>query len=104
ILSGYNLFVPVAYSASTSVRYLSTNGLDSNDGMYPTQQGTGRGPWATFAHANSLAQPGWTIRVASGTYNQTVSTTASGTSTAPITFISDSMWGAKINGGRATYV
>lgn len=104
ILSGYTLFVPVAYCASTDVRYVSTTGLDSNDGMYPTQQGAGRGPWATFAHANSLAQPGWTIRVASGTYNQTVSTTANGTSTAPITFISNSLWGAKINGGRATYV
>ena len=73
------------------VYYVATNGTDSNSG-------TACSPWATINHADSVVAPGSVVHVAAGTYSENVSTSASGTSSAPITYISDTQWGAKIVG------
>ncbi|MCU1285433.1 MAG: hypothetical protein JWO13_1783 [Acidobacteriales bacterium] len=71
--------------------YVATNGSDSNDGSACR-------PWATIRHAASLAQAGWTIHVAPGTYSGDIVSQANGTATARIRYISDVRWGAKIVG------
>jgi Protein of unknown function (DUF1565) len=72
--------------------YVSTTGTDSNDG-------SAAHPWATIQHASNLAQPGWTVHVAPGTYDvSSFVTSTSGAASARIRFISDTKWGAKIVG------
>lgn len=63
-------------------RYVATYGSDSNDGSACK-------PWATLQKASSAAQPGWTIHIMAGTYplSSTLSTSNSGTASAPITFV-----------------
>lgn len=65
--------------AGSALYYMSTSGDDNNDG---TSQSS---PWATFEHAWAVLQPGDTLIVADGTYNQTLSPTVSGISGYPIT-------------------
>jgi hypothetical protein len=72
--------------------YVSPNGNDSNGGSQDS-------PFATIAAASKAAQPGTTIHVAPGTYAGGFETTASGTASAPITYVSDVPNGAKIVGG-----
>lgn len=87
--------------------YVSTSGSDSNDG-------SAAHPWRTIQHASSLVTAGYTVHVLPGTYNvsscaypggvcSSISTSASGTASAPIRFISDTKWGAKIVSGNNTY-
>lgn len=80
-------------SPSTKANYyVSTTGSDSNDG-------SAAHPWKTIQHASNLAQPGWTVHVASGTYNvSSFVTSTSGTASARIRYISDTKWGAQIVG------
>ncbi len=69
--------------------YVSTTGSDSADG-------SSAHPWATIQHAaTAVTSPGATVHVAPGTY-AAVTTSTSGSSGAPIRFISDVQWGAKI--------
>lgn len=44
-------------------------GSDSNDGTSATDEGGGVGPWKTFAHALPLLNPGDTLEVQDGLYN-----------------------------------
>jgi len=74
--------------------YVSTTGNDANNGSAAS-------PWRTIGHADSVAQPGWTIHVAPGTYTGSVTTNASGTVNSHIVFISDTQWGAVINQGNS---
>lgn len=96
--------------------YASPSGRDSNPGTQTTPQGAGGGnalyvspsgrdsnpgtqtaPFATIEKADSVATPGTTVHVLPGMYTWNgVYTTHSGTATAPITFISDMKWGAKL--------
>ncbi|WP_207485263.1 choice-of-anchor Q domain-containing protein [Arenibaculum pallidiluteum] len=69
--------------------YVSTSGSDSGSG-------TSSSPFRTIAKAAQAAQPGTTVHVAPGTYEGGFSTSKSGTASAPITFVSDVKWGAKI--------
>src|SRR5260221_184400 len=70
--------------------YVSPSGRDSNPG-------TQTAPFATIEKADSVATPGTTVHVLTGIYTWNgVYTTHSGTATAPITFISDMKWGAKL--------
>src|SRR5438270_13262023 len=69
--------------------YVSTTGSDSNSG-------TQTSPFATILAASQAAQPGTTVHVAAGTYYGGFQTTASGTSSAPIHYVSDTRWGASI--------
>lgn len=93
--------------------YVSTLGNDLNDGSQAR-------PWATITAASqklSLGAEGAIVHVAAGSYSFTpnnscisparpcsVVTTASGTGNAPITYISDQQWAAKIlpGGGANT--
>ena len=76
--------------------YVAPGGSNSADG-------SALHPWATNQKAANTVAAGDTVHVAPGTYNETVSIQASGTSSAPITFISDVKWGAKIRSGNSIY-
>ena len=80
-----------ASSSSSLDRYVSTSGSDSNDG-------SGCHPWATIQHGADSAQPGMTIHVAPGTYQigSMINSSASGTASSRIRYLSDQQWGAKI--------
>ena len=92
-----NAAVTVSARRGNGNYYVAPTGSDNNDG-------SGCSPWATINHAASKAGPGSTVYVEPGTYNQTVSTSHSGTSGSPITFISETKWGAHIDGGGAKYI
>jgi hypothetical protein len=85
-------------ATSTSLRqfYVAPTGRDSNDGSAVH-------PWATIAHAATLIAAGATVHVAPGTYTGYITTRASGTSSARITYISDVQWGAKIVGTQVDH-
>jgi pectate disaccharide-lyase len=59
-------------------------------------KGSASAPWATIQHAADAAQPGTIVHVAPGTYIEAIKTKTSGTSSARITFQSDTRWGAKV--------
>jgi hypothetical protein len=69
--------------------YVSTTGSDSNSGA----QGS---PIKTILKASQVAQAGTTVHVAPGSYIGGFQTTKSGTADAPIHYVSDVKWGAKI--------
>jgi hypothetical protein len=79
--------------------YVSTTGDDANDGSAST-------PWRTLSRADKSAKPGDTIYVAAGTYNGEnesegrLKTISSGAPTAPIRWISESKWGAKLTSAK----
>ncbi|MGH6811267.1 MAG: right-handed parallel beta-helix repeat-containing protein [Methylocella sp.] len=92
----------IAYAATDY--YVATVGSDSNPGTLSA-------PFLTLQRAANVATAGTTVHVAPGTYNQssycsipalgvsaetTVCMQTSGTAAAPITFISDTKWGAKL--------
>jgi pectate disaccharide-lyase len=71
------------------VYFVSPTGDDTNNGSQAY-------PFATIQQAEKVATPGTTVHVLPGTYTQPVTIRTSGTADAPITFISDTKWGAKI--------
>jgi hypothetical protein len=79
--------------------YISPNGSDSNDG-------SAGAPWHSFSRADSVVQPGDWVHVAVGTYNMDnenggrLKTTASGTSSARIHWVSDQKWGARLRASQ----
>jgi hypothetical protein len=85
------LSLTAAASGTGGNYYVAANGSDSNDGSACR-------PWATIQHAASTVGAGATVHVGAGTYYITsaINSSKSGTSTAPITFVSTSRWGAKI--------
>jgi hypothetical protein len=81
----------ISVNALAADLYVSPNGSDS-------ATGTQAAPFRTISKAASVAAAGTTVHVAPGTYNGNVSTPKSGTASAPIRYVSDSTWGAKIIG------
>jgi hypothetical protein len=77
-----NSTVTISTVSKSSDRFVATDGSDSNDGSACK-------PWATLQRASNAAQPGWTIHIMAGTYqlSSTLSTSTSGTASAPITFV-----------------
>ena len=71
--------------------YVATTGSDSNSGSESA-------PFLTIERAASRARPGMTVHVAPGTYWENVQTTAKGSATARIRYVSDTKWGARIIG------
>lgn len=69
--------------------YVTLAGSDENNGSRSA-------PFRTILAASQHAQPGTTVHVAPGTYTGDITTTASGTAAAGITYVSDVPWGAKI--------
>ena len=97
------LFYASIASAATNY-YVATTGSDSNPG-------TQSAPFLTFQRAANVATAGTTVHVAPGTYNNAtycrmpslgvggysaVCMQTSGKAGSPITFISDTRWGAKL--------
>lgn len=86
---------PELPAVSSALEYwVSPSGDDSSDGSEAH-------PWATVTHASKTADlglQGTTVHVAPGTYYGDVQTTANGTATARIRFVSDVQWGATIQG------
>jgi hypothetical protein len=94
--------VTVISSSNTGADYyVAPNGSDSNSGSASS-------PWATISHADSVAQPGWTIHVLPGTYTISggsgvgMTLASSGTASSRIVYISDTLYAAHIviNGGN----
>jgi hypothetical protein len=84
--------------------YVAPTGSDS-------AAGSSAAPWRTIAHAASAISGGGqpvTVHVAPGTYvldaSSCIASYASGTASAPITFVSDVRGGAKIDGNGACLV
>lgn len=69
--------------------YVATTGSNSNPGTLAA-------PFLTIGHASSVAVPGDIISVADGTYYGSFQTTKDGAIGAPITFVAENRWGAKI--------
>jgi hypothetical protein len=69
--------------------YVSTGGSDDNGG-------TMAAPFRTIARAARASRPGTTVHVAPGTYAGGFRTSASGSPTARVTYVSTIRWGAKI--------
>ncbi|GAB3470728.1 hypothetical protein GCM10027321_41550 [Massilia terrae] len=84
--------------ATTYNYYVSPTGSDSASGSKAA-------PFKTLARAAQVAtRPGTTVWVAPGTYTGGFTTTASGTSSARIYWVSTSKWGAKIVPGSTANV
>ncbi|HEX5410930.1 MAG TPA: choice-of-anchor D domain-containing protein [Terriglobia bacterium] len=77
-------------SGSGSNYYVSSSGSDSSG------NGSSGSPWATIQHASTQVGPGATVHVGPGTYAGDFETDTSGTSSARLTYISDTPWAAKI--------
>ena len=77
--------VLVDHSAVATTYYVAINGNDSYDGLYPSYQGSPKGPFKTINKGTSALGPGDTLYLRGGTYHQTVSVPNSGTSGRPIT-------------------
>jgi hypothetical protein len=69
--------------------YVSPAGNDNNPG-------SSSAPWATFAHANSIVQPGDTVIAADGTYVEQPYITHGGNSALPVTYKAQNKWGSVI--------
>lgn len=80
---------------STNVYYVSTTGNDSNDGSQTSA-------WLTIQKAVNSIGPGAVVHVAQGTYAEAVDIKVSGTSSAPISLVSDVRWGAKVLGNTTS--
>ena len=68
-----------SYSAFASNYYVTTGGNDSNNGSLSH-------PWKTIAKANMTLQPGDTVFIRQGTYNEDINPVRSGLSGQPIVF------------------
>ena len=71
--------------------YVATNGKDTNSGSSSS-------PWATFNHAMDTLQPGDTLIIKNGTYNQSLKATKSGREGSPITIKAENDGGTIIDG------
>jgi pectate disaccharide-lyase len=80
---------PLPRLSANASRYIAPSGSDRNDGGKEH-------PWATITHAGSVAVPGMVIHVTPGRYAEAVVTSASGTATARIVYVSDQDWDAVI--------
>lgn len=81
--------------------FVATNGNDNSNGKSATT------PFRNLARAASFVNPGDTVTVAPGTYNENPSLVRSGSAAAPIVYRSQTRGAARINGGvslRASYV
>ncbi len=73
------------------MHYVSHAGHDTSDG-------SSNHPWATIQHADTVVGPGDTVIVAGGTYRGDVTLGSSGRAGAPITYIAQHKWQAKLVG------
>ncbi len=76
--------------------FVTTSGSDA------TGDGSVGNPWATIAFAATRVSPGATVHVAPGTYVGSFHTYASGTPDAPINYVSETKWGARLIGTKGS--
>jgi len=89
--------ISIAYLPVFSLNYYvsppgapnNSEGNDSNDGL------SSDSPFATIAHANSLTNPGDTVFLMDGTYNETVTVYRSGSADNYIAYKAINQWQAK---------
>lgn len=82
-------------TANAAEYYVATTGSDSRSATQAQNRST---PWKTLQKAGTNVPAGSVVHVAPGTYNTLTTITKSGTASAHIIFISDTKWGAKIQG------
>jgi hypothetical protein len=86
----------VAVQASgQTTRYVSPSGSDANSG-------TAASPFQTIGKAASLVNPGDTVIVMDGIYHEALNLTRGGTANAYVTFMSQTKWGAVLDGNNNT--
>lgn len=90
LLAGAFVFVDQT-QAAINTYYVATSGNDSNPG-------TASQPWKTIQHAASSVNPGDTVVVQAGTYNERVTLSRSGSSSAYINFKADPARSVNMNG------
>lgn len=81
---------PISSQATSTDYYVAVDGRDSGDGAADH-------PWATITHASAVARPGATIHVRPGIYSERIVTSAAGTPTHRIRYVSDHRWAAVIS-------
>ncbi len=86
-------------AASALDYYVSTTGSDTYTSTQAQNPAT---PWKTILKADRSVTAGATIHVGAGSYTGGFTTSKSGSATSPITYISDTQWGAKIKGTSGT--
>ncbi len=79
LVVGSGLFSPQKIYASGTTYFVAKNGSDNNPG-------TEAQPWLTINHAAQILNPGDTVYVKSGIYNEIVNPITNGTPGNPITF------------------
>ncbi|MGC2476241.1 MAG: choice-of-anchor Q domain-containing protein [Candidatus Sulfotelmatobacter sp.] len=89
--SGSNPGTPTNPTPTFTNYYVSNSGSDSNDGSQSS-------PWLTIQNAAIHIGPGSVVHVAPGTYAEAIDIKINGTQSAPVTFLSDVQWGAKVIG------
>lgn len=87
--------IPLVPTANAAEYYVATTGSDSRSATQAQNRST---PWKTLQKAGTNVPAGSVVHVAPGTYNTLTTITKSGTASAHIIFISDTKWGAKIQG------
>lgn len=74
------IYICFHFSLSATTYYISPSGLDTQNGL------TENTAWGTFTHSYSVLEPGDTLIILDGTYNQKLQPLISGTAGNPITF------------------
>ena len=92
-VSVFTRFTPIQADTNQYL-YVSTSGSDSNPG-------TESQPWRTIQHAVDSVDPGETIFIMGGTYNESIKVQRSGTSTNPIKLTNYNDQTVWINGGSS---
>jgi hypothetical protein len=84
----------IALQASgQTTRYVSPSGSDANPG-------TAVSPFQTIGKAASVVNPGDTVIVLDGIYHEALNLTRGGTAAAYVTFMSQTKWGAVLDGNN----
>jgi hypothetical protein len=78
-----------------TTRYVSPSGSDAN-------AGTATAPYQTIGKAASVVNPGDTVIVTDGVYHEALNLTRGGNANAYVTFMSQTKWGAVLDGSNNT--
>lgn len=82
-------------ASAQTTRYVSPSGSDGNPG-------TATSPYQTIGKAASVVNPGDTVIVMDGVYHEALNLTRGGNANAYVTFMSQTKWGAVLDGSNNT--
>jgi len=99
LISGFLLLAVLACFSMSSRAWGTAYYVDAINGDDLNPGTSAAFPWGTIQHAADVAQPGDTVYVEEGTYNERIYFTNSGTSENNITFRSSPRRVATVNGG-----